>query len=402
MHLFYLGVRQVRRHLNSIRRLLFLQLPLPWFKVIQRRLFQQKIRVLLQIGRWQKVVSPLPRPAHKRYQLSGIVPVRSLSSTVLGLNMSLWHLNTGTTKEINTNNQSIWDTSVSPDRLILAYAWFNTHSAKWELALTDSTVNHRKVAWSSDKGFGFTGWLNSHQLIIRQVPSYTIIDSDTGSYEKISPLDYPDFAVYDQAQFYVSCNPSLTKAIYKTGNIILLDVNTKTIISQVDDRFDRTPIVSWQTSGDRVALVGTVHLEKPNGLSDEIFTTEGNWQFKQLTYLYKSFGQAFTIDSISWSPNGEKIAFWLADGSRINLMIVDTLTGSAVNYCISSNLFLFPITLPAPIWSPDGNKLLVEHRYIQDKNGPNQNKSQLLIVDLQNKIAFPIAEDESRVGWMLP
>ena len=63
--------------------------------------------------------------------------------------------------------------------------------------------------------------------------------------------------------------------------------------------------------------------------------------------------------------------------------------------------FLFPIYLPAPIWSPDGNKLLVENRYAPDKNNSTQNKSKLLVVDLQGKIAFPLAENENPVGWMV-
>jgi Tol biopolymer transport system component len=132
------------------------------------------------------------------------------------------------------------------------------------------------------------------------------------------------------------------------------------------------------------------------GWPDEIFIVENDGQVRQLTHLYDTFGMILTIDSISWSPDGKKIAFWLHDGQgNLTLMVANSLTGEVKNYCIlNATVTRFPIDVSAPIWSPDGKYLLVENRYTADK-------SKLLVVDLLNNIAFPIAEMQNAVGWML-
>jgi Tol biopolymer transport system component len=97
---------------------------------------------------------------------------------------------------------------------------------------------------------------------------------------------------------------------------------------------------------------------------------------------------------LSWSPDGEKIAFWASDGQNDWLAVVNTLTGGVENYCVSSvSSGIFSWFLPAPIWSSDGKLLMVENRY-QD------NASRLLVVDMDRKFAFPIANDVSPIGWM--
>jgi Tol biopolymer transport system component len=332
------------------------------------------------------------------YELTGIAVLRSLSSTTLSLSMSLLDLESSSSKEINTENQSVWDADVSPNRKTLGYLWFNNATSKWELPLIDAIGNQQKVAWS-DEEFGFYGLLNDHLVVIEEGKTYTLVDLDKGSQAKIFPADFPDFDTDHPTLFFVSFNSVLTRAIYKNTNIILLDLSTNTIITLIKDTYDRVPIIAWESSGERVAVVATSASAgkisswvKP----DEIFIVDQNGQTQQLTHLYENFGLTSTIDSLSWSPDGEKIAFWLYDGHGNNtLMVTDSLTGKTINYCIlnvTTDLFL--IYLPAPIWSPDGQKLLVESRYAQDK-------SNLLVVDLKSHIAFHIAENQNPVGWMI-
>ena len=116
------------------------------------------------------------------YQLIGVAAVRSLSSKVLGLDMSLLNLENGEFKKIDTANQSVWDADISPDREALAYQWFNIATEKWELLLINGRGEPQKVAWSSGDDFGFGGWLNDHQLLnykrygedrCRSIPEFT-------------------------------------------------------------------------------------------------------------------------------------------------------------------------------------------------------------------------------------
>ncbi|HSA98011.1 MAG TPA: hypothetical protein VLF17_02930, partial [Candidatus Nitrosotenuis sp.] len=189
----------------------------------------------------------------------------------------------------------------------------------------------------------------------------------------------------------------LSKAIYRNGKINVLNLKSKTFIAQIRDGYDRTPIVGWQPSGKQVAVVSSVPTEQDShGLPDEIFIVEEDGQVRQLTRLFDTFGLPLTIDSLSWSPDGSKIAFWLHDkDANTTLMVTDPLTGTSVNYCILNVLGAsYPISVSKPIWSPNGKYLLVESRYTTDKN-------RVLLIDLSTNGAFPIAENASPVGWMI-
>lgn len=123
-------------------------------------------------------------------QLEGVAALRSLSSTVLSLNLSLQNLKDGSSKVMDTANQSVWDVGVSPDGQTLAYSWFNNARSKWELVLIDSTGHSQGVAWSSDQDFGFQGWLKNKQLIIVQDSKYIVIDSHQNSQVSYSPQNF--------------------------------------------------------------------------------------------------------------------------------------------------------------------------------------------------------------------
>ena len=328
-------------------------------------------------------------------QLEGVAVLRSLSSSVISLNLFLQNLKDGTLGVIDTANQSVWDAGVSPDGQTLAYYWFNNATSKWELALVNSMGHSQSVAWSSEQDFFFQGWLNNKQLIIRE-SKYIIIDPNKNSQESYSFQGFPELNLY-HLDYYVSFDPSLSRAIYRNGKINVFNLNSKTFIARIQDDYDRLPIVAWRSSAEQIAIVSSVPIEKNlHGLPDEIFIVENDGQVKQLTHLYDTFGLPFTIDSMNWSPDGNKIAFWLHDKeANTTLMVTDYATGNTINYCILNVLGAsYPIGVSKPIWSPDGKYLMVENRYTTDKN-------KVLIVDLSTKSAFPIAENASPVGWMI-
>ncbi|HLO33242.1 MAG TPA: hypothetical protein VK249_29105 [Anaerolineales bacterium] len=330
------------------------------------------------------------------YQLTGVAALRSLSSKVLGLELSLLDLTDGHITKIPASNHPVDVASVSPDGKTLAYLYFNDSHAKWELTFLDAIGKVQKTRWRPNQDFGFDYWVNNHQIVIEQDSKFIVVDPFQGSQLSFAPADFPKFNAYSSHN-WVDFDPTLTRAIYKDGGIDFLDLHTKAIITQIEDNYDRAPIISWQTSGERVAIVATLPvLDKMHGSPDEIFIVENNGQFRQLTHLYDNFKLFLTIDSLSWSPDGEKIAFWLHDDQgNDTLMIADVATGEVTNYCILNvRQSHFPIYFPAPIWSPDGKYLIVENRYSADAN-------KLLVVDLHNNTAFPIAENANPVGWMV-
>jgi Tol biopolymer transport system component len=344
-------------------------------------------------GSSKKCVTEYP----ERSYFQGIAALRSLSSTMIGLELSLLNLKDGTATVIDTSNQSVWDVDVSPDRQTLAYSWFNNTKGKYELALIDSAGSLQEIAWSSEQGFVFQDWLNDHQLIISQGTNYLVVDPYQDSHISFSSSDFPEFNLYDPTSF-LSFDPSLSKAIYNGGSTInIFDLASKIIKIRLEDDYNRIPVFRWRPSGEQAAVVATLMPEQDlHGLPDEIFIVEKDGQVRQLTHLYDTFRLALTIHSLSWSPDGNKIAFWLDDKeTNTTLMVADYESGSAVNYCIT-NIWgaAFPIPISAPIWSPDGKYLLVENQYAKGKN-------RVLVVDLSSNIAFPIAENMSPVGWMI-
>jgi hypothetical protein len=76
-------------------------------------------------------------------------------------------------------------------------------------------------------------------------------------------------------------------------------------------------------------------------------------------------------------------------------MIADIFTGDVNNYCVE-NIFGgdFGYYSPTPIWSLDGNQLMVDSHYTTEN-------TRLLIIDMQKNIAFPIAENVLPIGWMI-
>ena len=331
-------------------------------------------------------------------QLEGVAVLRSLSSTVIGMELSLLDLKDGTSRSIDTANQPVDTVAVSPDRHTLAYLWFNNTTAKWELVLIDSAGDLQKVAWSSKKGFFFQNWLNDHQFVIRQDSKYFVFDPYQDSQARISPSDFPEFNS-DDLKSLLSFDPLLSKVIYKSSTEInVLDLDSNIVRTRLKDKYDRVLIVEWLYSGERAAIVATVSPEQKLdsfGLPDEIFIVEKDGQVRQLTHLFDTFRLPLTIDNLSWSPNGSQIAFWLHDREgNTTLMVTDAETGNTVNHCIINIRGAFsshPVS--APIWSPDGKYVMVENRYASDKN-------KVLVVDLFNNRAFPIAENAIPTGWM--
>jgi hypothetical protein len=252
----------------------------------------------------------------KESPLEGIAVLLSLSSTVIAGELSLLNLRDGTSTNIDTSNRSIDVVEVSPDRHTLAYTWFNNITEKWELVLIDGAGDRQKVAWSSKQGFFFQDWLNSKQLVIRQESEYLIVDPYQQLQVSISPSNIPDFHAWD-LKFFLSFNPSLSKAIYKSSaEIKVLDLDSNTVIARLTDKIDRVLIVKWLFADERAAVVATVSPEpRPDsfGSPNEIFIVDENGEVRQLTHLFDTFGLPLEIDSISWSPDGSKIAFWIND-----------------------------------------------------------------------------------------
>ena len=153
------------------------------------------------------------------YELTGVLALRFLSSTTLGLSLSLLNLENNTSTEIPTPNPVDF-AYVSPGRKTLGYLWFNNATSKWELTLLNSAGEQKKVAWSSKEAFGFDGMLDDQRVVINEGTTYIVVVSFLGSHENFSSLDFPDFDTNNMHNFFVSFDANLIEQYINT--LILL------------------------------------------------------------------------------------------------------------------------------------------------------------------------------------
>jgi Tol biopolymer transport system component len=125
---------------------------------------------------------------------------------------------------------------------------------------------------------------------------------------------------------------------------------------------------------------------------------------KQLTDLEKEYpSYDLKIHEWSWSPDSQKIAFWLdlrTDEELVEqrLVVLDIITSVLTDYCRQGDqIQIAPGTLdytPAPVWSPDGSALLIENR-------EDENRSKLVIIDLNQYVSYQIGEDLYPYDWLI-
>ena len=151
----------------------------------------------------------------------------------------------------------------------------------------------------------------------------------------------------------------------------------------------------WAPDGEKFAVAY---------LNSDFYVMDVDGVKKQLTDLEKAYpSYDLKIRLWSWSPDSQKIAFWLdlLSGEELveeRLIVLDTHSMVLTDYCrFGDQVQISPGTLdyaPAPVWSPDGSALLIENR-------EDDNKSKLVIIDLGQQLLIQIGEDLYPYDWLL-
>lgn len=252
------------------------------------------------------------------------------------------------------------------------------------------------------------------------VPDFPNVDNDV-EWDGSGP------AAYDQTMDYV-VYAGLKDTAQKIREYVLWDKTSQTRMAalpgssysgsylyageilQKDGVSNNSP--RWSPDDSRVAIVSPAS-EDQFGL-DEIFAITKDGEIQRLTYFANHFEKA-NIGKMNWSPDGKQIAFWvtLEPGSYelpqgtyqdVRLAILDTETLEMTYYCLSGDSiglknglsspeFLLS-DIPAPIWSPDGQQIVIENRYTVDD-------SRLILLDIPSGKAVEIGKNIEPVGWMI-
>lgn len=323
--------------------------------------------------------------------------------------------------------------AVSPSGRWLAYVEKGSQPEVTHLRITNSDgISSVTMPWETDWR-NIAGWLDDEQLIISKsglrtsdgLDTLVILNPFTGIQQEL-PSDFPSIWTvtpkpqWDGFSLAESVyDPSLTYAAYarysedlsgEATAVGIWDVRAGQEIARLDGTnfFGRTP--KWSATGLKLALANTLSTtlrgSESVGIDQEIFVVSHKGQVAQATQLTMVY-DVVKIGSLSWSPSGDYIAFWLEaeprtypeywnspdSSARQRLAIVGTSSMQVTDYCVPGDKHS---GLSAdPVWSPD-------NRYVVTENRINETAGHVFLTDIFMGVTVQIAQDARPIGWMMP
>jgi hypothetical protein len=310
--------------------------------------------------------TPVPGVIRNCLEIQPVLPEvhtysgRWILVTYPGLSYSLYDLNT---KEIIPTEGDL-PVAVSPDRSMYATVIFPSRQLKVFSADGKLTNTFGGRNWSH-----VNKWIDNHRVLI-----VTYVQ-ETEQYQKY-PQDYVylDLAT-GETQILLSNYPGIDKASYT---------------------------LNWSDSGTTSYDPTLTRVIYPGGIDYEnygyvLFNIPENTIINNLT------AGNFGVEPI-WSPDGSKVALWLEKMNRatdkivsITLAVLDIASGIITDTCIPAGfnperLFYFS----EPVWSPDGNSLVVDTNYREEDKS-----NEVVMVDLQKQAAYKVLENYYPLGWLV-
>jgi hypothetical protein len=308
--------------------------------------------------------------------------------------------------------------TISPDGNWLAHCPMSNDSPTGQWLIIQSADGHQKnkvpveIYLHNVGAYGFPPWLdNQHLAFLRIVPNeypregypIVIINPFTEKYLKLVS-NYPDLQQsmagpagrLDFGYSDVVYDPSLNLVIFPSAiggsYIVLWDRQSKSALAKIEGAIGYYPL--W--SPDAKQFVVPLQSSKQNDIIfEEWFRVSRDGQVEQLTHFEDFFVSSKVGSEYSWSPDSQKLAFWLDVSptlcSGMNLALLDISTKQITNTCIPSR----PSYPLSPIWSLDS-------RYIAVVSSGSSSR-QTILVDTKESQAFDITaitDGSLPLGWL--
>lgn len=302
--------------------------------------------------------------------------------------------------------------SVTPNGKWLASRYVEESNKIWLLVETFGGADQKLIAWNDD-WFLLGGWLDNEHVWISHLtePLMTVVNPFSGEQKELVP-DFPGLETVAQAgeHFVLGAsstlyNSSQELAVYprlKSDGyvyVVLWDRQANRVLAEVKDvtkSYSYNPLWSLDQKEIYVAVTHKWDSDKPDDSIDDFFSLSQDGQVRQLT----DFGAYFAdihIGSVSLSPDGKKIAFWLetrpSSYKEQQLAVLDLETQQVTNYCIPGS---YQGNAPSPVWSLNSRYLAVHNQY-------KPNAGRVILVDAQDGWAAQVAELTPNgwpAGWM--
>jgi hypothetical protein len=345
-------------------------------------------------------------------------------------------MTTAEKKQIAKPKETLLYFAVSPDQKIVAYeevlldANMNLLVNNLVITTSDNQVV-KQIPWEHAWD-NLVAWLDNQQLLISlnnekdyldnpiaAESTFMIFDPFTGDQKVLRP-DFPD--IYNQPPVLnwdgwgeTAYNWSLDRVVYLKGLDQLYyafwDIEKQKEIMKVPVADDLDAVPRWAPDNQHFAFSPSLYLPDKPWPKYELYDVARNGLMTQMTYLSDFYYRACIAD-LSWSPDGNSIAFWFSywpEGSNIDLYspparqflaILDIKNNSVTNYCIPGEVAEIGVRFyPPPMWSPNSRQVVVQSQTAED---PSMGDAfDVILVDIPTKQAFRLGQDLEPVGWMV-
>ncbi len=310
---------------------------------------------------------------------------------------------------------------VSPDRRLMAFTIEEPGATR--------VVNELVVADASGKRLQTLPWEQDWRILLRWIDNQRLVIGleDTSGIWRPLPLlvlnpftnerqhlqaDLPDFLTLplldNSGWFGVIYDPTLTMAVYphyfendkEKFTFALWDLVHQKQVVNLDDIFFSYSVSNdiflkpqWASDGSQFVFRNMYSTRERKDF--ELYRVTRDGQVEQLTNLgaYASINN----EIMSWSPDGQYLAIFISRPrmqaqAEYHLAILDIATKQIMDTCVWFKEKPFVAELIPPVWSPNGEQLIV---------GQTQGHDGVLLLDLPKGFFTQIAEDMEPVGWML-
>jgi hypothetical protein len=354
----------------------------------------------------QPVIDVTVKYVNSQFELPGLSG--KLAISIRGLS-HLAYLHDLTKNEQIILGDPDWDysliNSVSPDREKIVL-----QDSKYQNYLVDSNGNITNRINQISPTSGIDGWLDNDRLIIFDawdngisgLPRLTIwMNIHTDQIVTLEPI-YPNIGDFLYSwgisgltiyhpQLPIVVFPALTNVL---SSIVIYDTEKQQELAEFPAIIVETHTPKWSPDGNYLLLAGVLNSIDP-GKDEEVYIldTGGRVVFKT---LFRNHSPKEEFKGFSWSPNSQKIAFWINDyyGPIYQLAILDVNSGIVTQY----DLFTHGGNSGGPpIWSPDSQYVAVQQAMDFDLTFVT---TTLLHLDTGNAFDFSSDPDLRIAGWV--
>jgi Tol biopolymer transport system component len=185
---------------------------------------------------------------------------------------------------------------------------------------------------------------------------------------------------------------------------MIYDVPSDEIIAELTEYRGRTTAPpNWSPDGSKLLMVKEAGLvyDENNDQHEEFFIITNDGEVEQITHFNDSFAQS-RIGYFDWSPNGGYVAFWFQNKAITYdeyLSILDMETQEVVTYCLTHDKRQG--YAPPPIWSPDGNSIIIKRVRYPDPDDVNSKVREIFLINLNQGFAAKLGEAMNPLGWLI-